>query len=135
MWLHKILDTPTQDECQLIESYDSVSFSQFLNYLQIGGAGIVYAIPITVGSAIAISPIGWISAMGAGGIVAAIFDMLGGVAVAAGGSTLLAYNFDSLDIFRLYDYVKIYKDDFLEDDEFILVFPEDTIEDIIDELM
>ena len=41
---------------------------------------------------------------------------------------------DSFDLERLYDYAQIYHDDFLNDEDGVILLPEDTVQEIIEEL-
>lgn len=119
-------------ECELLEVYDSLFFSQTINYLQLAGASTVYAIPFAAGVAIMSNPIGWVGTAFSAGAAAA--EAVGGIAVAIGG-TIIASTPDSLDLARLYDYTKIYQEDFINNEYKIIVLSEDTIQEILKDLI
>lgn len=117
-------------QCELIESKSnfSVNVSQFFNHIQTGSAALGNILPAVAGGVIALSPVGW---YGAGTIA---LEFAGGSIVTYAGTKLITIP-KSLNVVRLYDYSSIYFDSFLEDDTSIVAFPEDTIAQIVSELI
>lgn len=117
-------------ECALIDTKSafSINLSQAFNHLQTASAAVLNIAPAVVGAGIALSPVGW---AGAGAIA---FEGIGGSIVTAAGTKLITIP-KSLNVIRMYDFSKVYMDSFLEDDTSVIALPDDTMADVVNELL
>ena len=109
---------------ELVQREESI-LDELVDYAQIGGSFFIQAGPTAI------------LAIASAGDLLLSFAILDGMmyAAAASGYLYLITNVKSLNLIRLYDYSEIQSESFLTDSDETITFPDDSMEEILSEIL